>query len=260
MGASEVGSAEHVWMVGTAAHADGFKVYRWNENASPPAFAEFIPSAGGVRIDVKGSEPWVITANGMARSYNGSAWVNRGDCDFKDIGASAGAVWALGTPASGSNFSVYRFVGGATSEGTTCLPSLWRLIDGNARYIDVEPGGSPWAVTSGGAIFHRNGVSATNPDGSPNDGSQYGGLAKDISIGTERWGIFSSMWITGHPSQTTDIFAMNHQSSSAATPVAQRLVQGARWPCVVHHGWRKEHALGRGGRQIRLAAQALIAG
>jgi hypothetical protein len=39
---------------GTVKHADGFKVYRWNENASPPASAEFTPSAGGVRIDVKG--------------------------------------------------------------------------------------------------------------------------------------------------------------------------------------------------------------
>jgi hypothetical protein len=214
IGASMVGTAEHVWLISTEPESAGsanFKAHKWNESSG--AFAVASPPASGVRIDVKGSEPWLITVAGLARSFTGGAWVDRGDCNFVDIGASAGAVWALGTPSSGGNFTVHRFTGNSTSTGTGCL-TLWRQLDGKARYIDVEPSGSPWVVTNGGDIFHRNGVTTTNLDGDEFDWSLYTGLAKDIAIGPEKWGTFSSLWITGHPSQTNEVFALNIQAPS----------------------------------------------
>jgi peptidoglycan hydrolase-like protein with peptidoglycan-binding domain len=210
IGASVVGTAEHVWILGDSSSLpEGFRVYKWNELS---ASFGVVNGTGGVRIDVKGSEPWIITNTGLAKSYNGSAWQNRGDCNFVDIGASPTDVWALGTPASGGEYTLYRY---NNATGTTCTGWV-AVTDGvRGRWVDVAPGTNapPWVVTSTGTIHRRNGVTSltgSNPAGT--GWSTFGGLANDISIGAQAWGTYGAMWITGHPSQTDDIFIFNFQA------------------------------------------------
>jgi hypothetical protein len=158
-----------------------------------------------VRIDVAGRVPWVVTNLGLAKSKAGvtaanpagNGWTDRGDLDFVDIGANAGGtIWALGgAPDSNGDYKVYRFTSGTS----------WQLVSGRARRIDVDPSGAPWVVTNAGVVFQRTGVTASTPDGS--DWGRFGGLANDISIGSD-----GAVWITGHPSEGTSIYLLNRQT------------------------------------------------
>jgi peptidoglycan hydrolase-like protein with peptidoglycan-binding domain len=201
IGSSTTGDAETTWKLGTGTNSEGFKLFRYRSSSTDWQQV----TGGGVRIDVTGRVPWVVTNAGLAKSLsgvtattpNGSGWTERGDLDFVDIGANAsGTVWALGgTRNADGDYDVYRFKSGTS----------WQKVTGKARRIDVDPNGVPWVVTAAGAIYRRSGVSSTTPDGT--DWVKYGGLANDIGIGTD-----GAIWITGHPSQTTDVFLLNVQA------------------------------------------------
>lgn len=193
IGSSAIGTAEHVWRIGS-----GSSISRWT-GASWAA-----PVNGtGVRIDVAGATPWIVTSTGLARQRNaaGTGWIDRGDLDFVDIGANAnGVVWAVGGAFELNNFQIFRFVGGTS----------WQVVEGLGRYIDVDTGNAPWITQSEGAIFHRNGVTAGNPNGT--SWASYGSGARDISTGP---GPDGSTWVTG-PGPGFAIFQLNTQPAVAA--------------------------------------------
>ena len=198
----------------------GFGIQRWQENAQGNGGSwDTAVSGGGVRIDVKNNIPWMVTSQGLARertgisaqSPNGTGWTDRGDCDFIDIGAASnGVIWALGgTINAAGNYDVYRY---NTGSGTSC--NGWLEVSGDTGdgvRIDVSPvDGSPWVIAANGGIFHRNGVSGAAPTGS--SWSNYGGLAADVSVGPEAYGIYGALWIVGHPSESREISLANIQS------------------------------------------------
>ena len=236
IGASTVATAsgvtETTWRVGsTAVAGEGFVVQRWNESTSSWVT---VSGSGAVRIDVMNNIPWIVTSGGLVRvrtgvsslSPDGTGWENRGNCTFKDIGASStNIVWAIGgTINAAGNYDVYRYNG--ASNTTACTG--WSLVDddtasvvGDGVRIDVSPrDGSAWVVAADGSIYHRNGVDGTNRTGT--SWSKYGGRANDISIGPDAWGTYGAVWITGYPSETQDIFILNIQTGSgtggSATP------------------------------------------
>lgn len=213
------GRPETAWKVGnTTVAGEGFSIHRWQESSGSWTSAI---GGGAVRIDVMQNIPWVVTSGGLARARtgvstlqpNGTAWENRGDCDFIDIGAgSNNVIWALGgTADADGDYDVYRYNG--ASNTTTCTG--WLLVNddvGDGIRIDVSPAdGSPWVVAANGNIYHRNGVSGGTPTGS--SWSQYGGKAGDISVGPDAYGTYGAVWIVGHSSQTDDVFQLNIQSA-----------------------------------------------
>src|SRR5262249_26286183 len=91
----------------------------------------------------------------------------------RDIGAGAdGSVWVIGTnPVGNDGVGDFRWTG-----------SDWEAIDGGGVRIDVDEGGNPWVVNSGGQIFRRI-----------NDRWQLlPGLARDIGAGAD-----GSVWVIG---------------------------------------------------------------
>lgn len=191
-GANDVGTSftgndlETTWIIGTDPVSNGFSIHRWNQ----PTNAWVRINGGGVRIDVAGNVAWVVDSNGRAWSKtgvtqnnpNGTGWADRGDINFVDIGTNrGGAVWALGTPqASDGDFSVYRFTSGTS----------WERVSGDAWRIDVAPDGTPWVVTTEGAIYRRTGVTAAVPSGTA--WSRVDGAALDVGISPE-----GAVWVTG---------------------------------------------------------------
>jgi hypothetical protein len=134
-----------------------------------------------------------------ASNPNGTGWGSRGNCGFVDVGANKNSVvWALGGSIDANgDYAVYRY-DGATGSGscpTSTAGSRWLLIDGRARRIDVAVDGSPWVVTNSGKIYHRNGVSSSNPGGT--SWTRFSGLATDIAVGPDEWGAFGSVYVTG---------------------------------------------------------------
>jgi len=205
IGSSVVGGVEDTWMLGTGTNSEGFKIFRWNDLIGWQQF-----TGGGVRIDVRGDRPWVITNAGLAKRLDaGNNWVNQGDCNFKDIGASASVVWAVGGTPLGGDYPVYRY-NGAT--GTACVVNgsgSWLSTGGFGKYIDVAPDGSPWVVQSDGSIYHLEGVTGAVPTGTT--WTFYSGLAKDIAVGSDTFGNVGSVWITGNPGQSQAIYQLNIQ-------------------------------------------------
>jgi peptidoglycan hydrolase-like protein with peptidoglycan-binding domain len=230
IGSSTSGGTEYTWKLGTGiADSHGFKIFRWRG-------ADWQQINGGAaRIDVAGMVPWVIDNSGRAfrktgvtaSNPNGTGWDNRGDCDFVDIGANKnGVVWALGGSInSRGDYQVYRY-DGATGTGcnTSTSGSRWRLVSGNARYIDVAEDGSPWVVVNGGGVFHRKGVSAGTPDGT--DWDFFGGNMRDVSVGPDHWGTYGPVFFTARSADSL-VYIYNFQV--AATGVDGRDEFYATW-------------------------------
>ncbi len=204
------GATESTWKLGNGTNSEGFKTWRWNGSGWIQI------TGGGVRIDVAGRVPWVVTDDGLAKekagvtaqSPNGQGWTNRGDCDFKDIGANRNnTIWAVGgaTPDVNGDYDIYRFKGG-TGTSTECSTSLWEKVDGKARYIDVAPNDSPWIVRANGVIRHRNGVTFSNKSGTA--WATYEGSATDVAVGPDAWGPHSR-W---HIDASNRIFFTSFQS------------------------------------------------
>jgi hypothetical protein len=82
-----------------------------------------------------------------------------------DVGAD-GSVWVIGWGATATtDTTIYKWNGTA-----------WIAVDGAAIKIAVAPDGTPWALNSTGAIFHRiNNVWTQMP-----------GLARDLDANTEK--------------------------------------------------------------------------
>jgi hypothetical protein len=187
IGASYIGNDnETAWRIAGNATSEGFQVFRWRNLTDD--WQQI--NGGGVRIDLAGLVPYVVTSGGLVKSKasvteanpNGNGWNSRGNLAFIDVGVnSAEVVWALGgTRNSAGNYPVYRNTGG----------SNWTLVDGAGFRIDVAPDGTPWITTAGGSVFRRLGVTSTNPNGT--SWTQVGAPpAQDIAVGRD-----GAVWMT----------------------------------------------------------------
>jgi hypothetical protein len=208
IGSSAVGSSEVTWKIGTGTNSEGYKIFRWLESSQ--SWQQI--NGGGVRIDLAGSVPWVVTNAGLAKQKSGNDWAQRGNCGFVDIGANAnGVVWALGGPMTANGeYRVYRFNNqtgtGCNASSSVSINPGWYLASGSGRYIDVDPNGAPWVVGTDGNVYRLNGVDATHPIGN-GIWARFTSGAQDLSIGAD-----GSVWITGIPTQTTSIFELNLQA------------------------------------------------
>jgi hypothetical protein len=203
IGASAVGTSEYVWMFGTGTNGEGFKLFRWRESSS-----DWLQiNGGGVRIDMQGGTPWVVTNAGLAKQVlgtpeapNGTGWGNRGKCGngFVDIGAGGGVVWALGgTVDANGNYDLFRYNGTGANK-TDC--SDWLALTnhtGDGVRLDVGPDGSPWVVTNNGELWHREGVSGNTPLGSTWAKHAPAGNAQDVSVGPDSLGKYGVVWMVG---------------------------------------------------------------
>lgn len=193
------GGSEVAWTLGLSTNSEGYKLFRWREATSDWQQV----TGGGVRIDVAGRTPWVITNAGLAKQLggvtsstpNGTSWIERGDLNFVDIGANRnGVVWATGGNInSAGNYEIFRFVGGVT----------WQKVTGGGIRIDVGQDNVPWVTTASGSIYRRSGVTPTNPNGS--DWSNYGSGTRDVTVGSD-----GSVWVTG-PGGNSSVFQLNIQ-------------------------------------------------
>lgn len=223
--ANDIGSSvrqgkEYTWKLGTGTNSEGFRLFRWQEELG--TWKQI--SGGGVRLDVSGDTPWIVTDDGLLWSAsgitpttpNGTGRTNRGKCGpngFKDVGANPSVIWAVGGSVDAAgNYDVYRYNGeiGTGCKDSGAAPLGWLKAPGQrARYIDVAPNGAPWVVTAQGDIFHLNGVSGAQPVGT--SWSRFGGRAQDIAVGPDPWGAYDTVWIAGHPSEGQKIHLLNIQ-------------------------------------------------
>jgi hypothetical protein len=163
-----IGGEDSVWVIGTDALGDGFRVYRWNGAGFSAQ------NAGGVRIAAGPlGNAWVVTGGGAIYRYAGGQWVQHpGTATDVAVGAD-GSLWRIGTNAVGGGYDIYRWNAGT---------SVWELIDGGAVRIAVGPDGLPWVVNSTGSIYRRTaGGWILLP-----------GAARDIGVGAD-----GSAWIIG---------------------------------------------------------------
>jgi hypothetical protein len=187
IGASYIGNDnETAWRIAGNTTSEGYQIFRWRNLTND--WQQI--NGGGVRIDLAGLVPWVVTSAGLIKSKagvtegspNGNGWTNRGNQGFLDVGVNySDTAWAVGgTRNAAGNYQVFRHTGGST----------WKLLDGAGLRIDVAPDGTPWLITASGGIWRRNGVSASVPDGTGWTNLS-GPSAQDVAVGRDR-----AVWIT----------------------------------------------------------------
>lgn len=177
-----VGADGTAWSIGadTVYGSDDYSIRKWNGSGWDAA------DGGGIRVAVDPlGIPWIVNSAGQIyrRTVNDARtgfWATIPG-SAKDIGiGSDGTVWAIGTTAIGTDFTISKWDGSNWTE----------LVDGGALRIAVGPTGIPWIVNSAGQIYRRSTNSATS-------GSWFSlpGGAKDIGVGPENYA-----WIIGSTS------------------------------------------------------------
>jgi hypothetical protein len=205
-----VGANGAIWIIGTDALGDGFRVYKWNGSGWTAT------DGGAVRVAVGPTGiPWVVTASGAifrrttTNPATAGAWQQLPGL-AKDIGVGAnGDAWVIGTDAHGDGFRVHKWNG-----------STWIPTDGGAAKITVGPTGIPWVLTAGGTFYRRT---TTNP-ATLNAWQQLPGTSTDLAINGGNY-----LWSIGAVSSGQENLAVwNEQSAFGTAPAVSAWVQGKR--------------------------------
>lgn len=154
-----------------------------------------------------------------------------------DIGASAGAVWVIGTTPEGSGYGIHKWNG-----------SSWDKVSGSAVRIDVDNSGNPWVVNDKQEIYKRSG----------NSWQLMTGKARDIGIGAE-----GSVWVIGNTAESGgySIHKWNGTSWNKVSGSAVRItVDATGTPWVVNSSGAIYKRNGSSWQQLPGAATDIGAG
>lgn len=205
-----VGANGAIWIIGTDAFGDGFRVYKWNGSGWTPS------DGGAVRVAVGPTGiPWVVTASGaiFRRTTTdptvANAWQQLPGL-ANDIGVGAnGDAWVIGADPFGDGYRVHKWNG-----------STWIPTDGGATKITVGPNGIPWLLTATGVFYRR-----TTADPSPTGAwEQLAGTSTDLAINAGNY-----LWSVGAVSSGQENMSVwDEQSALGSAPAVKAWVQGKR--------------------------------
>jgi hypothetical protein len=140
--------AAGAWVLGCAATAGGFEIYRADLAYSQVGFSfvegvrdwQLVP--GGASKIAVGKDVWVINNAGQIFRYVGDRFQQVEGC-ATDIAANGSHVWVTGCGAMGDGgYEIYE-----RKYGT------WMKRPGSAKKVAVDHLGNPWIVTAGNAIY-----------------------------------------------------------------------------------------------------------
>jgi len=161
-----VGADETVWIIGTKSTGGGYEILKWDG-------ADWTAVEGGaVRIAVDpGGMPWVVNKEGIIYQRKGSIWKQLPG-KASDIGVGADeTVWITGAKSIGGGYEILKWDGGD-----------WKVVEGGAVRIAVDPAGMPWVINKEGIVHQRKG----------SIWKELPGKATDIGVGAE-----GTVWIEG---------------------------------------------------------------